>query len=76
MPEKKRPAFSVRPLPSEVVCTKASSTDTELSGSSAMLAAPRNHGSMLADIAELGLAEAEAARAGADLGIGRQPRSR
>src|SRR2546423_13334854 len=48
MPEKKRPAFTARPLPSEVVCTNASSTDTVSSGCSAMLAAPRHHGSMLA----------------------------
>ena len=76
MPEKKRPAFTVKPFPSAVVCTNASSTDTVLSGASAMLAAPRHHGSMLAEIAELGFGEAEAARAGAELGVGRQRRSR
>ena len=49
MPEKKRPALSVSPLPSEVVWTKASSTDTVLSAPRAMLVCPRSQGSMLAD---------------------------
>ncbi len=48
MLEKKRPAFSEKPWPSEVVWMKASSTETVLSGATAMLAAPRNHGSTLA----------------------------
>ena len=48
MPEKKRPAFSEKPLPRAVVWTHASSTDTESSGCTATKAAPRSHGSMLA----------------------------
>jgi len=48
MPEKKRPAFNEMPLPSEVVWMNASSTETVSSGCSAMLAAPRSQGSMLA----------------------------
>jgi hypothetical protein len=49
MPEKKRPALSDSPWPSEVVWTKASSTEAELSGRSAICAAPRSQGSMPAD---------------------------
>ena len=48
MPEKKRPALTDKPLPSEVVWTKASSTETVLSGCSEMLATPRSQGSILA----------------------------
>ena len=48
MPEKKRPALTEKPWPSEVVWMKASSIDKVLSLSSAMLAAPRRYGSMLA----------------------------
>ena len=48
MPEKKRPAFNVRPLPSDVVWMNASSIDTELSGASATVALPLSHGSMFA----------------------------
>src|SRR5258708_6162234 len=47
MLEKKRPAFSEKPLPSEAVWIKPSSTKTLLPGSLAILADPRNQSTTL-----------------------------
>ena len=72
MPEKKRPAFSDRPLPSEVVWMKASSTETVLSAVERRCWRRRAARVDAGGEAELGFGQAEAARAGADLGVGRQ----
>src|SRR4051812_6829205 len=48
MDEKNRPALSVNPCPSELVCTNASSTDALLSAAKARFNVPLNQGSIFA----------------------------
>ena len=55
MDEKKRPAFTVSPLPSDVVWMKASSTDTLLSGRKLMLAEPADYAKAYHALVERGV---------------------
>ena len=72
MPEKKRPAFSEKPLPSAVVWTYASSTEIVLSACERDVGGAAQPGVDAGGQAELRLGQAEAARARADLGARRQ----